>query len=103
MNILLWILQILLALHTIVGAIWKFTNSEQTVPSLAGIPHLVWLAMSIIELICSLFLIVPVFNKRLGRLAPIAATYIAAEMLLFCLLQSFYFLFNNDFIPHIHL
>jgi hypothetical protein len=31
MNILLWILQILLALHTIVGAVWKFLNSEQTV------------------------------------------------------------------------
>lgn len=35
MNITLWILQALLALHTIMGAIWKFTNpAEKAVPSL---------------------------------------------------------------------
>jgi hypothetical protein len=84
MNILLWVLQILLALHTVIGAVWKFSNSaEQTMPSLAVIPHEVWLAMSVLELLCSLGLILPAFNKRLAILAPIAATCIAAEMLLF--------------------
>lgn len=83
MNILLWLLQILLALHTIIGAVWKFSNSEQTVPSLKAIPHEVWLGMSVFELLCSLGLIIPVFNKRLAILAPIAAACIAAEMLLF--------------------
>ena len=38
MNILLWILQILLALHTAVGAIWKFSNPAQNLPSLSAIP-----------------------------------------------------------------
>jgi hypothetical protein len=84
MNILLWVLQILLALHTAVGAVWKFSNSEQTVPSLKAIPHGVWLAMSVFELLCSLGLILPAFNKSLANLAPIAAACIAAEMLLFC-------------------
>lgn len=42
MNILLWVLQILLALHTVIGAVWKFSNSEQTVRSLNAIPHGVW-------------------------------------------------------------
>jgi hypothetical protein len=65
MNILLWVLQILLALHTIVGAVWKFSNSEQTVPSLQTIPHGIWLAMSIIELLCALALILPALKKRL--------------------------------------
>ena len=83
MNILLWVLQILLALHTIMGAIWKFSNSEQTVPSLKAIPHEVWLAMIVIELLCSLGLILPALNKHLAILAPIAAVCIAAEMLLF--------------------
>ena len=83
MNILLWILQILLALHTTVGAVWKFSNSEQTVPSLSAIPHGVWLAMSGIELLCSVGLILPAFKKSLAILAPIAAACIAAEMLLF--------------------
>jgi hypothetical protein len=89
MNILLWVLQILLALHTIVGAVWKFSNSEQTVPSLQTIPHGIWLAMSIIELLCALALILPALKKRLATLAPIAAACIAAEMLLFCGLDVF--------------
>lgn len=52
-------------------------------PSLKAIPHEVWLGMSVFELLCSLGLIIPVFNKRLAILAPIAAACIAAEMLLF--------------------
>jgi hypothetical protein len=89
MNIFLWVLQVLLALHTIVGAAWKFSNSEQTVPSLNAIPHGLWLAMSVIELLCSLALILPALNKHLGILAPAAAACIAAEMLLFCGLDIF--------------
>ncbi len=84
MNILLWVLQILLALHTVIGAVWKLSNSEQTMSSLKAIPHGVWLGMSVLELICSLCLILPVFNKSLGILVPIAAACIAAEMLIFC-------------------
>ncbi len=85
MNILLWILQILLALHTAMGAIWKFSHSaEQTMPSLRAIPGAVWLSMSIFELVCCVALILPAVSKPLGFLAPIAAICIAAEMLLFC-------------------
>ncbi|MNL50979.1 hypothetical protein D3C87_1740410 [compost metagenome] len=81
MNILLWVLQIFLALHTIAGAIWKFSNSSQAVPSLTAIPHGAWLAMSIFEMLCALCLILPVFSKRLGILIPIGAIGITAEML----------------------
>jgi hypothetical protein len=84
LNILLWVLQILLALHTTIGAVWKFSHSEQTVPTLKAIPHGVWLAMSVVELLFSLALILPALHKSLAILAPIAAACIAAEMLLFC-------------------
>jgi len=84
MNILLWALQGLLALHTVAGAVWKFSNSEQAVPSLKALPHGIWLSMSVLELLCSLCLILPAFNQPLAILAPIAAIFIAAEMLLFC-------------------
>jgi len=89
MNILLWVLQVLLALHTIMGAVWKFSNPEQTVASLKGLPHGIWLTLGVIELLCSLGLILPAINKRLGILAPIAASFIVAEMLLFCGLYLF--------------
>lgn len=85
MNIVLWVLQILLALHTAMGAMWKFSHSaEQTMPSLKAIPHGVWLSMSVIELLCSLCLILPAFYKSLAILVPVAAILIAVEMLLFC-------------------
>ena len=84
MNILLWVLQVLLALHTVMGAVWKFSHSaEQTMPSLKAIPHGIWLAMSVFELLCSVCLVLPAFHKPLAILAPVAAGCIAAEMLLF--------------------
>lgn len=88
MNIALWVLQILLALHTAIGAVWKFSNSPaQTMPSLKAIPLGAWLAMSVLELICSAALIIPFFFAPLAVAAPIAALVIAAEMLLFCALH----------------
>lgn len=90
MHITLWILQVLLALHTIMGAIWKFSNeAEKSIPSLKAIPHTVWISMSIIELALSLCLVLPVFCNSLSILAPIAAACIAAEMLLFCIVHLF--------------
>lgn len=83
MNILLWVLQVLLAIHTAMGAFWKFSNSEQTVPSLSALPHTVWIALSLIEIMVSICLILPIFKKSLGHLVPLAAVVIAVEMLLF--------------------
>ncbi len=88
MNALLWILQVVLALHTATGAAFKFSHSpEQTMPSLKAIPHGVWMAMSGLELVCALIFIAPVFSKRVGVLVPFAAGYIIAEMLLFTVLH----------------
>jgi hypothetical protein len=72
MNILLWTLQILLALHTIMGAVWKYSNSEQSVPSLKAIPHGVWLGLGIVELACAVGLVLPLLMKSKGSLAPLA-------------------------------
>ncbi len=83
MNILLWVLQVLLALHTAMGAVWKFFNPVQAVPSLKAIPRGVWQALSVFELLCSLALILPSFYEPLAVMAPVAAACIAAEMLLF--------------------
>jgi hypothetical protein len=83
-NIFLWVVQVLLALHTVMGAVWKFSNSAQAVPSLKAIPHGAWLAMSVLELLCAVGLVLPALSQRLAILAPVAAACIAAEMVLFC-------------------
>jgi predicted membrane protein len=82
-NVFLSGLQILLALHTAVGAIWKSSNSERAMPSLAAIPHGVWLSMVSLELLCAIAFVAPLFNKRASILAPIAAAFVVTEMLFF--------------------
>ncbi|EKF76063.1 hypothetical protein A11A3_01175 [Alcanivorax hongdengensis A-11-3] len=87
MNITLWFLQTALALHTAVGAIWKFSHSaQQTMVSLQAIPHSLWVGMAIVELVASVLLILPMFSRPAGRLVPLAALFIMLEMLVFCLL-----------------
>jgi hypothetical protein len=82
-NVFLSFLQVLLAVHTAVGAVWKSSNSEQTLASLGAIPHPVWQSMTAVDLLCAIALVAPLFNKRAAILAPIAAAFVAAEMLLF--------------------
>ncbi len=85
MNITLWTLQALLAIHTVMGAIWKFSNpAEKAIPSLKAIPHPVWISMSIIELALSVCLVLPALVGSTGILVPLAAACIAVEMLIYC-------------------
>jgi hypothetical protein len=87
MNALLWTLQVLLALHTLMGAVWKLTNPVQAVPSLKAITSGGWKLLSAIEVLCAVGLVLPALHGPLAILAPIAAAVIAAEMLLFCALH----------------
>lgn len=88
MNIVLWVLQALLALHTAIGAVWKFSHSAaETMPSLSAIPNGIWQAMGALELLIAVALIAPAFSKSLAMSAPIAAIGIAVEMLLFTALH----------------
>lgn len=88
MNIVLWVLQILLALHTLVGALWKFTNTpEQAAPSFVVIPHIVWLALAVIEIAAAVGLALPILNRKHQKTAGIAALVVVAEMIGFTVLH----------------
>ncbi len=84
MNIVLWALQILLALHTVMGAVWKLKHSDRVAPSLGAIPRKVWMVLCVLEFLLSLGLVLPALGASLAILAPIAAAAIGAEMLVFC-------------------
>lgn len=84
MHITLWILQTLLALHTLVGAVWKFSHDSQSVPSLQAIPHDIWIALAIVEIAVAVLLVLPALKSKYGQLVPMASALIAAEMLFFC-------------------
>lgn len=82
-NVALWALQVLLALHTAMGAAWKLSNPAAGVASLEAIPEGAWLALAALELFASVGLLLPALRPSLRRLAPLAALFIAAEMALF--------------------
>lgn len=88
MNIFFWSLQIVLALHTTIGALWKFSNSPAAaIPSLRAIPQFIWIGLALIELVAVASLVLPAFKKSWGSCVPKAATFVAAEMILFSLLH----------------
>lgn len=90
MNIFLWILQVLLAAHTVIGAVWKFSHTaEQTMPSLKAIPPSAWLTLAVVELLCAFCLILPAIYKPASALAPLAAIGVAVIMLAFCAIEFF--------------
>ena len=88
MNVLFWILQISIALHTLAGGVWKFFQTvEQTMPSLSLIPNTLWLALGVIEIICAIALILALFKKSLKFLSAPALIFIAIEMIAFCIIH----------------
>lgn len=85
MNIVVWIIQILLAVHTLIGAVWKFMNSEQAVPSLNTIPTVVWQGIGVVELFFAAWLILPLINRtRYGKMPTVAGLGIALVMFFYC-------------------
>lgn len=86
MNRLLWVLQLLAAL--IYGAsgimkVFMFDKISADVQSFGALPRNVWMALGILELACTVGLIVPgVFHWKPG-LTVVAATVLALESLVF--------------------
>lgn len=86
MNILLWVLQGVAAL--IFGAsgamkVFLFDKVSHDVPSFGALPRNVWTALGVLELVCTVGLIVPDVLHWLPRLTVLAAAILAVESLLF--------------------
>ena len=86
MNILLWVLQVLAALAYGASGVMKvflFDKVSGDVPSFAALPREAWMALGIVELVCTVGLIVPgAFHWR-PALTVAAATVLAIESLVF--------------------
>ena len=86
MNILLWVLQILAAL--VYGAsgvmkVFMFDQIREGVPSFGALPREAWIALGILELVCTVGLIVPAAFHWKPALTVAAATILAIESLVF--------------------
>ena len=86
MNILLWVLQALAALLYGASGVMKvflFDKISAEVPSFGALPRKAWLALGILELICTVGLIVPAAFHWQPTLTVVAATFLAIESLVF--------------------
>lgn len=85
MNVLLWVLQILAALlygSSGVMKVFMFDEISAEVPSFGALPREVWAALGIIELVCTVGLVVPAALRQ-PRLTGLAAAVLATESLVF--------------------
>jgi len=86
MNILLWILQGVTALVYAASGIMKvfmFEKISTQDRSFGALPKNVWAALGLIELVCTLGLILPGLLHRLPLLTAVAAAVLAVESLVF--------------------
>ena len=86
MNILLWVLQVLAALLYGASGVMKvfmFDKISREVPSFGALPREAWMALGILELVCTVGLIVPAALHWQPRLTVLAATILAIESLVF--------------------
>jgi uncharacterized membrane protein YphA (DoxX/SURF4 family) len=86
MNILMWVLQILAALlygSSGVMKVFMFDKISQDAPSFGALPREAWMTLGILELVCTVGLIVPAAFHWQPRLTILAATVLAVESLVF--------------------
>jgi uncharacterized membrane protein YphA (DoxX/SURF4 family) len=86
MNILLWVLQVLTALlygSSGVMKVFMFDKISKDVPSFGALPREAWMTLGLLELVCTVGLIVPAAFHRPPTLTILAATVLAVESLVF--------------------
>jgi hypothetical protein len=86
MNILLWVLQILAALlygSSGVMKVFMFDKVSEQVPSFGALPRKAWMALGILEFVCTVGLIVPSALRWQPQLSVLAATVLAIESVVF--------------------
>ena len=83
MNILLWILQVALALLCLAGGAYKLFQFDELakVPATAALPRAGWGAIGVLEMLCAVLLIVPIAVKWMPILTSLAAAVLAVEAL----------------------
>ena len=86
MNILLWVLQILAALlygSSGVMKVFLFDKVSEGVPSFGALPRKAWTSLGILELVCTVGLIIPDALHWHPLLTVAAAAVLAVESLVF--------------------
>ena len=92
MNVLLWILQVALALFSFEGGAYKVFHFQELakVPQTVALSRGGWGALGVFEMLCAILLVVPAAVKLVPVLTPLAAAALALESLALAVLFAQY-------------
>jgi DoxX-like protein len=83
MNVLLWVLQVALALFYLAGGQYKVFHFEELVkvPPAGALSRSQWGTLGVFEMLCAVLLVVPALARWMPVLTPLAAAALALESL----------------------
>ena len=81
MNVLLWILQVALALLYLAGGAFKTFNPDDVAKQISALPRAGWRVLGVLEVLGAVLLIVPAAAKWMPILTPLAAAALTLETL----------------------
>ncbi len=92
MNVLLWILQVALALLCLAGGAYKVFSFDELakMPATGALSRAGWGALGVFEMLCAVLLVVPTATKWMPVLTPLAAAALTLESLLLAGLYARY-------------
>lgn len=90
MTVVVWILQVALALLYLTGGAYKAFQFEELLKHPVGFTRPVWIALGVFEMAGAVLLVVPAAMKWMPALTPLAAGLLALETLTLAWLYSRY-------------
>jgi hypothetical protein len=90
MNILLWVLQVALALLYLAGGAYKVFSRDELAKQFAVLPRGGWRALGVLEMLGAVLLVVPAAVPWMPVLTPFAAAVLALETFALCGLYARY-------------
>jgi hypothetical protein len=83
MNVLLWVLQVALALLSLAGGAYKVFMFDELakMPAMGALSRGGWSALGVFEMLCAVLLVVPAAAGWIPVLIPLAAAALALESL----------------------
>jgi DoxX-like family len=90
MNVLLWVVQVALAVLYLAGGAYKTFMFDELASQMGALPRGGWGALGVLEMVGAVLLVVPAAAKWMPILTPLAAAVLALETLLLAGLYARY-------------
>jgi hypothetical protein len=92
MNVLLWVVQVALALLSFAGGAYKIFSFDELakMPATGALSRGGWGALGVFEMLCAVLLVVPAATKWMPLLTPLAAAALVLESLALAALYARY-------------